>query len=184
MDDFDDRVLSLLQGIRVVRRFRPQPIEDEVLQKLLNVARWTGSAKNRQPWRFVIVRNQSTREALAACSIRRFASPLDDAPLAIVLVQRPDGYEFDIGRLTQTIIIAATILGLGSCPVSLYDEARARELLNVPPDHHCRFSVALGYPLEEEEQVMRERIVPDFLPVGRLPLEKLIHLETFTPQRE
>lgn len=166
---------KLLRRIRVVRRFSRQPVEAAVLDDLLEVARWTGSAKNRQPWRFVVVRDPAMRANLADCGVRSFAAPLRDAPVAIVLVQRPEGYEFDMGRVAQAIIIAATTFGLGACPVTLYDEDRAHQLLSVPTDHRCRYSIALGYPDEGAEQELRQRL-PKLLPRhGRLPVSELVH---------
>ena len=171
----------LLRRIRVVRHFQRRPVEEEHLEELLEVARWTGSAKNLQPWRFVLVTDPIMREQLAECGVRSFAAPLRDAPLALVLVQQPGGYQFDIGRIAQTIIVAATTFGLGACPVSLYNEERARSLLNVPADHGCRFSIALGYPDIPAEKQLRRRLPQLLSRSGRLPLSDLIYHEHFDP---
>ncbi len=59
-----DRI-SFLRSLRAVRRFRPDPVPQEVVDELLEVARWTGSARNLQPWELVVIRDRETLGALA-----------------------------------------------------------------------------------------------------------------------
>jgi nitroreductase len=60
-----------------------EPVPENVLQDVLEVARWSGSARNRQPWEFVVVSERETLESLAACEGR--AAHLANAALGIVL---------------------------------------------------------------------------------------------------
>ncbi len=57
--------MALLRDERNVRHFAPDPVPDEAIAAILDVARWTGSAKNAQPWHFVVVRDRATIAALA-----------------------------------------------------------------------------------------------------------------------
>src|ERR1700738_5426413 len=57
--------IALLRGLRAVRQLRPDPLPDAILQDILEVARWSGSAGNRQPWEFVVVRDRDTLGQLA-----------------------------------------------------------------------------------------------------------------------
>jgi nitroreductase len=82
-----------------------KPVPENVLQDVLEVARWSGSARNRQPWEFVVVRDRKTLESLAACEGR--AAHLANAALGIVLVMagEPEFFEqetFDEGRLSDS----------------------------------------------------------------------------------
>jgi nitroreductase len=53
-------LINFLKRLRAVRRFRPDPIPQEIVDAVLDVARWTGSASNTQPWEFVVIRNEET----------------------------------------------------------------------------------------------------------------------------
>src|SRR6185503_10846892 len=100
---------------------------------VLDVARWTGSSKNTQPWHLVVVRERSTLTELAKCG--PYAGHLAGAQAAVVLVMQDGNRRLDEGRLAQNVMLAAWAHGVGSCIGSLYPEPnvqRARELLGVP----------------------------------------------------
>src|ERR687889_2173115 len=78
-----DRV-SFLRPLRAVRSFRSDPVPQEVVDDVLEVARWSGSASNKQPWEMVLIRDRETLRALAG--VEGYAHHLADAPLGIVLV--------------------------------------------------------------------------------------------------
>jgi len=159
-------------GLRVVRRFLDRPVPAGEVAALLEAARWTGSSKNTQGWAFVVLEDAEDRERVAAAG--RFSSPVRAAPLTIALVRTPDGNDFDIGRAAQNIMLAAAARGLGSCPVTLHDQAAAREALRLPEGHQCRWVVAIGYPdpsAEREQRAERRRAGMS----GRKPLEELVH---------
>ena len=61
-------LLETLRRVRSVRSFSDEPVPDETLRQILEIARWTGSGSNRQPWTFVAIRDGATREAIAAAS--------------------------------------------------------------------------------------------------------------------
>src|SRR5207248_9302518 len=87
----------LLRALRAVRRFSDQPVSDEALREILETVRWTGSAKNVQPWHLIVVRDRETLRKLSECG--DFAQHLAGAKLAIVLVMNGRGNSFDAGRL-------------------------------------------------------------------------------------
>jgi nitroreductase len=163
-------------GLRVIRVFRPEPIVDEQIEKILEAGRWTGSSKNTQPWAFVVLTDPGERQRLAECG--SFTGPLVGAPLVVVLVRLPGGGDFDMGRAAQNMMEAAAALGIGSCPVTLHRERCARECLGVPEDHGCRFALAFGYPDVEGEHQLREGIRAT-IPRGRKPLNDLVHYSRF-----
>ncbi|MGZ6328736.1 MAG: nitroreductase family protein, partial [Candidatus Limnocylindrales bacterium] len=116
MTDPQDRpLLRIMRRVRSVRSFRPDPVPDEFLTEILEVARWTGSGSNRQPWTFVVVRERATLSAIAAASPN--ARHVAGAAAAIVIVMDGDMPEietFDEGRVAERILVAATALGLAS----------------------------------------------------------------------
>ena len=181
---------ELLRTLRAVRRFAARPIPVPVLQDILEVARWTGSSKNNQPWELVVVRDRSLLKALSVCG--PFAGHLAGAQLAIALVMKagePAG-EFDEGRLAHGIMLAAWAHGVGSCIGSIYPAANQRgahELLGVPEGMLVNTIISLGYP--QDERALR---LPENAPIprGRKPLSRLVswerygrHVEEPAPER-
>lgn len=133
---------------RAVREFTDDPIPEQLLTAVVNAGRRAQSAKNRQAWHFIIAQD---REVLAELSqLGQFAKQLAGAAAAIVILT-PDPADrwsimFDAGQAAAYMQLAAWELGIGSCPVSIYEPDRARELLGFPPKFHVRAVLSLGYP--------------------------------------
>jgi nitroreductase len=137
---------DLILGLRALRDYRPEPLSEEHLDAILEAARWTGSSKNRQNWSFVVVTHRDRLQGLAEHG--DFTQPVRDSAATIVLVQEPEGYEFDLGRAAQNIMLAAKTVGVASCPITLHRDADARAFLEAPEGTVTRYAVALGYPAE------------------------------------
>jgi nitroreductase len=131
-------------GLRAVRDFAADPLDPTHLEMILEAARWTGSAKNRQDWSFVVLDDAEAKRGVAAAG--DFTGPMLAAPVAIAIVQEPGGYEFDSGRVAQNIMLAADTLGVASCPVTLHRDDEAAAALGLPSGRRCRYAIALGYP--------------------------------------
>src|SRR6202165_2187525 len=111
------QVIRLMRSLRAVRQFRQEPIPQEVIDALLEVARWTGTAGNRQHWELVVIREKKTLQALAQCE--GYAHHLAGAALGIVLVMGggpglDDQETYDEGRLSERLMLAALAFGVGS----------------------------------------------------------------------
>lgn len=159
-----DSILSL----RAIRAFENRRIDPTDLDAVLEAARWTGSSKNRQNWSFVVVDDPQVKERLLGAG--DFMTPVANAPAVICLVQEPDGYEFDTGRLAQNIMLAADSIGLATCPVTLHREEIAAEVLGLPAGTRCRYGVAIGYP---ESGAGATKMG------GRKPIDSLVHRNTY-----
>ena len=166
-------VYDAVKGLRTVRRFRPEQVSDEHLSQILEAARWTGSSKNRQSWVFVVIRDREQLERLAETG--DFTTPVRNAPMVIAPIRLPDGYDWDMGRVAQNIMLAAAALGVGSCPITLHRHEDARGVLGVPDDHGCKWVVALGYPDQDAEREGRKTSALG----GRKPLSDLVRYERF-----
>lgn len=136
-------------GLRAIRQFEERAVEGADLDAVLEAARWTGSSKNLQNWSFIVVDDPEQKTRLESAG--DFTTPIANAPMAICLVQEPDGYEFDTGRLAQNIMLAADALGLATCPITLHREEIAAEVLGLPDGRRCRYAVAIGYPAPSAE---------------------------------
>jgi nitroreductase len=164
-----------VRGLRVVRAYTPDPISEDDMTAILEVARWTGSSKNVQGWEFVVV----TGEQLATlASAGRFTDPVRNSAATIALVETPAGNGFDIGRAAQNIMLAAAARGIGSCPITLHDGDRAAEVLALPDGYGCRYAISLGHPLQDDEERLRQAR-RDAGVGGRKPLPDLVHRQRF-----
>ncbi|MFB4315905.1 nitroreductase family protein [Actinomadura sp. 21ATH] len=160
-----------VSSLRATRWFDDRPVPAAEIVRVLEAARWTGSARNRQPWRFVVVQDRSLLRELSL--LGGYAAHLAAAPVAVVLaVDHAAGgqdAEFDAGRVAQSLMLAAHGLGLGSCPASFFPAAnaeRAARLCGVRPPWKVRTAISLGYPAPAP----RGRSA---IPSGRLPLDGL-----------
>ncbi|GAA1228111.1 nitroreductase [Prauserella halophila] len=136
------------------RRFTADPVPREDVEQMVDVARRTGSARNRQPWRFVAVTDATVRRQLAGCGA--YAGHLAGAPLVLVLLTRDDGFRdtpFDLGRVAQSLILAASALGYDSCLATFYPEDNVRAadlLLGVEGPWHAEHAVSVGRPPRDD----------------------------------
>lgn len=155
-------------GLRAIRQFEQQPLSEEDIAAVLKAAQWTGSSKNRQNWSFIVVDDPDQKEKLSEAG--DFTTPVLDAPAAICLVQEPEGYEFDTGRLAQNIMLAADAIGLATCPITLHRDEIAADVLDLPEGARCRYAVAIGYPSEGAGATKMG---------GRKLLHELVHHNTY-----
>lgn len=178
--------IDFLRGLRVVRRFSAEPLPGDVVDDVLEVARWTGSSANRQPWELVLVRDRERMRALSRVGDSPGLVPLADAGLVIVPVLTRENAELDAGRLLERIMLAAAAHGVGASVAGFGAAApAAKELLGVPPGHGLRVAVALGYPADETarlvsvERDVDTRMPLGELPVGRKPLSHFVYAERY-----
>ncbi len=170
-----DRV-SFLRTLRAVRSFKSDPVPQEVVDDVLEVARWSGSASNKQPWEMVLIREQDTLRSLA--SVGGYAGHLAGAPLGIVLImagERAEQETYDEGRLAERIMLAAHAHGVGSSIGWIVGPGRdaARELLGIPKEKVVRTAISLGYP---NEAARRSRATRG---QARKPLGEIVHEESY-----
>jgi len=158
---------------RSTRRFLDKPIEEEKLNQLLDAVRQAPSWANMQCWRFVVVKDPATRQKLSDLSyVESFFAPLGykanpakkgiaEAPVVIVACADPsqsgslwgqDYYLTDMGIASQTLMLAARGLGLGTVFVGVFDEEKIRELLGIPSSIRVVGIFPLGYPREEKKE--------------------------------
>jgi len=164
---------------RAIREFAPVPLRPDDLAAILEAGRRAHSAKNRQRWGFVVVQDRERLVELA--TLGPWCGHVAGAAAAVALVT-PDprvagaslSITWDLGGAAAQMMLVAWELGVGSCPATVYEAERARELLGYPADMHCEFMLSFGYPADPAA-LTRENVVG-----GRKPLEDLIHRETWT----
>jgi nitroreductase len=168
-----------IASLRAVRRYKPDPIDQTRLAAWLEAARWCGSGKNSQPWRFISVRSRATLTRLSR--LGEYTSHLDDCAVAIVVASLHSEPEFsrcfDLGRICQSIMLLAAADGVGSCPAvfePLENRLEAATLLGVPAEVELDLAIALGV----HDQTGRSE-PPGPSPKGRHPVAVLLSEERY-----
>ncbi len=143
-------VAQAIHTKRAVREFTTDRLPDSELQAILDAGRRAPSAKNMQPWHFLAVRERESLQALAQSGT--YAAQLAEAAAAIAILT-PDPAQrwsilFDAGQAAAYMQLAAWDLGVGSCPVTIYEQEKARQVLGFPPDFHLHVVLSLGYPAD------------------------------------
>jgi nitroreductase len=142
-----------IRSRRNVRTFDRQPIDDTVLERILEAARRSPSSMNQQAWDFVVVTDGAALQALS--KVWRYAAHVAGSAATVALIapasSDPDEretFQFDLGQAAMSIMLAAADQGIGSCHAAVADQAMARELLGLPEDRECMWLIALGVPAD------------------------------------
>jgi nitroreductase len=176
-------VIDTVEAVRTVRQIRqyaPDPVPDDVLRRLLRVARWTGSSKNTQPWHFVVITDRERLRALAA--LRPNINWLGGVPLAIAIVldgAAPLSEAYDEGRVAERILIAANSLGYGG-GVGFWGDApqqtEAKRILGIPDERTARSFVTIGKAISREDPRGLRR-------GGRKPTDEIVSYDRWGDRR-
>ncbi len=165
MDERLDSFYELFMRRKSVRAYSNKRVDDETLNRILEVGRRAPSAANYQPWDFVILRREKNESILR--QIHRDA--YWKAPVVLVACANPgrawqrsyDKASFawvDVAIALTDMIAAATAEGLGTCWVAAIDPAKLKDLLGIPEDIDVVATLALGHPaapLQREEKQRR-----------------------------
>jgi nitroreductase len=164
-------VSEAIRTKRAIRNFSDKLVAKDAIQAILNAGRRSQSSKNEQSWHFIAVRDRATLEALSA--LGPWAGHLAGAALGVaILTPDPAGKfqtMFDAGQAAAFMQLEAWELGIGSCPASIYEPDKARELLGFPSDLHLRIMLSFGYPRDSA----RAGSAPK--KGGRKPLAEILH---------
>jgi nitroreductase len=148
MTDTASDTLDAIRHVRQVRAYTPESVDPAALDEILEVARWSGSSANTQPWRFIVIDDPEVMRQLADIRLPWIAT----APVAIAIVldgNRKISEAYDEGRVTERIMIAAKLLGLGAAVAwhgNAEQQARAKAVLGVPDEATSRAIVTIGHP--------------------------------------
>jgi nitroreductase len=155
--------MEAIKGRRSVRAYKPDPVPEEKLRKVLEAVQWAPSWANTQCWEAIVVRDQGTKEQLVETLSPGNPSraAIVQAPLTLALIgiekkagfykgtaatDKGDWYMFDCGLATQNLCLAAHAEGLGTVIVGLFDAAKAAKVLQVPQGKAVVIITPLGFP--------------------------------------
>lgn len=130
---------------REVRDYAARPLPEEVVERLLEAGRVTGSSMNRQAWRFLVLESREVRDAVADTVYE--PDNLRGAALAVaILIAGGATADFDAGRAAQNMMIAALNDGVGSCPNGVADRNRFAELVPMEEGERPAIVISFGFP--------------------------------------
>ena len=181
-------LMEAIKGRRSIRKYKPDPVPEEVLQKVMEAVRWSPSWANTQCWEVIIVRDPNMKSELAntLTTTNPARSSVTEAPLVVVLCGKKgvsgyykgqpstvkgDWLMFDTGLATQNLCLAAHDLGLGTVIVGLFDHKKAEEILGVPESVEVVAMTPLGYPAAEGS-VRKRKEFSEFVSYDRYQGEK------------
>lgn len=138
-------VFEAIRTLMAVRRYRDEPVPEDVLRRVLEAGRLSASAANKQPWHFVVVQDPGTLRRLG--TLAQSGPYIAEAPLAIVVAIEPSRFAVaDAGRAIQNMLLTAWDAGVGGNWVGSGSSA-ARELIGIPADLDVVAILPLGYPV-------------------------------------
>jgi nitroreductase len=173
--------ITAIRSLRVVRKYKPQPLNEDEVRLLADSARKTGSSKNTQRWDFITVRDPESLKRLSGVTIYAKHLPYAGAAIALI-VDKPDpdyprSVLWDLGRAAQNITLAAWEMGIGSCPITVHDFGLAAEVLGLPDDKECQYIIALGWPADPDVLTRSPRAG------GRKGYDEVVHSERWGQHR-
>ena len=165
-------VFEAIKTRRSIRKYKPDPISDEDLKKVLEAAHWAPSWANTQVWRFIVVRDPNIKKMVAGTLMKvqfgddfiknAATDAMAQAPVLIVacaqtgiagynrdgtpVTDKDDWLLFDVALAIQNLTLAARALGLGTVIIGAFDAKKAGEILGVPDGYAVVTMTPLGYP--------------------------------------
>ena len=177
-------LMDTIQNRRSIRRYQEKAVPDEILNKLLEAARWAPSWANTQCWHFVVVKDTEIKKKIQETVSARNPSSLAivNAPVLLVVCGQlkksgyyndeyptkfGDWFMYDLGLATQNLCLAAHESGLGTVIVGLFDHDKVGEIIKLPAEHEVLVLIPLGYPDHEPS------------PPKRRELHEFVHYDSF-----
>jgi nitroreductase len=181
-------IVRPLLRVRQIRQFTDVPPSDEQIAAVVDAARWSGSSRNGQPWRFIVIRDRETLAQIHEAGLPQTRS-LATAKVAIAIVlpgsdvsgegdEDAVSYAYDEGRAAERMLIAINFLGLGGgiAWIMPHVEAEVAGLLGLPAGRIVRTLIVLGNPTDEAR-------APKSAPgQARLPREQVVFEGRWPPE--
>lgn len=161
-------VFEAVRTVLAIRKYQNKPVPADMIRRIVEAGRLTGSSMNGQPWHFIVVEDKDTLLQLGA--LARTGPYIVQAPLAIVVVLDRTQYAVSDGsRAIQSMILTAWSEGIGSNWVGFVGMDEVKPLLNIPADLDVLAIVPFGYPVEDIGRGKKQR----------KPLAEAVYLDRF-----
>jgi nitroreductase len=152
-----NEVLDAIRDRRSVSRFESKQVEEDKVEAILEAGRWAPSWLNKQPWSFIVISDQETKNELSKIVPTTFVQGLKEAPVCIAVTvdadEDPYHHVEDGAAATQNMALAAHSLGLNTSWIGVYDlnnqknsaESKVKEILELPKNHRVIALLPLGH---------------------------------------
>jgi len=167
-------VMTAIRERRSVREYQDKPVPKGKLISILEAARLAPSAANRQDGKFIVVQDPKRRAALMKAAGNQ--GYVAQAPVVIAAVSLNPEYVMYCGVASHPVDLAIAVdhmtlkaveEGLGSCWIGHFDQAKVKEILQIPKEYKVVALLTLGYPKDRQK------------PKERKPLEEIVSFEVF-----
>lgn len=158
--EFED----VARGRRSIRKFKPDPVPEELLREIVERGTWAPSASNMQAWRFGLITDPTVVR-----QIDRFSPGMGGNPPALIAVCSDLAYAqqrcgnkadelatMDASLAAENIMLAAYNKGLGTCAIKSYNDAVVRKILQLPESIHIELLITVGYPDHDPKMPRRK----------------------------
>jgi len=139
--------LEFLKNRRAIRSFKEKKISDKEIEMILEAGRWAPSASNRQPWEFIVIKNEEKKQKLA--KLARYGGFIADAPIVIAIIgkikQNPRWYIQDTSLVSMNMMLMAWALGVGTCWIGSMDREKAKKILGLGENDFVLTVLPMGY---------------------------------------
>ncbi|MBM4350685.1 MAG: nitroreductase [Deltaproteobacteria bacterium] len=146
-----------------VRAYKATNVEEDKLKRILEAARLSPSASNRQEWKFIVVRNGETKKKLAKAAFGQ--TFIGEAPIIIVacgteskaiMACGQPAYTVDVSIACAFMLLQAYELGLGTCWIGAFEEDEVKKILKIPEEVRVVAMTPLGYSNQPHSQKFRK----------------------------
>jgi nitroreductase len=161
-------VIEAVRTVLAVRSYEDKPVPQDIVQRIVQAGRLTGSSMNGQPWQFIVVENRDTLRQLG--KLVRTEPYIAQAALAIVVaIEKTEYAVSDASRAIQSVILTAWSDGVGSNWVGFLGPAQVKPVLGIPDHLDVLAVLPFGYPTRALGLGKKQR----------KPLFKIAHRERF-----
>jgi len=151
-------VFEAIETRRSIRKYKPSNIPNEHLKKILEAARLAPSARNRQPWHFIVVQGSERKKLVAEAARNQMF--LADAGVIIVALADPEvspkWCKQDVMIAMEHVVLASTGLGYGTCWIGAFEEEQVKQLLGIPKRMAVVALLPIGVPDEKPQPKPRK----------------------------
>lgn len=174
----------LVNNRQSVRGYKPDLVEKEKIERILEAGRLSPSACNAQPWKFIVVDNPELKNKIADATSNRVIGInhfTKQAPVHIVVVMEPANFNsnfgsivkdknlplIDIGIAAAHLCLQATAEGLGTCILGWFNERTIRKLLDIPKSKRVILVITLGYAANDEIREKKRKTTDEVVSINK-----------------
>lgn len=174
----------LINKRQSVRGYKPDAVEKEKVDRILEAGRLSPSACNAQPWKFIVVDEPDLKNKIAEATSNRVIGInhyTKQAPVHIVMVLEPANFNsnfgsfvkdknlplIDIGIAAAHLCLQATAEGLGTCILGWFNERTVRKLLNIPKSKRVILIITLGYASTDEIREKKRKNIDEVVSINK-----------------